>query len=1079
MTVQSHTHLCDDGRTSPSHRTRIAPRPPRAALAHGVLPSWIALFALWVCAATATNAAPVISEFMASNTSTLADDDGDFSDWIEIFNPDATTANLAGWYLTDSAGNKNRWQFPSISVPSGGYLLVFASNKNRKDPARPLHTNFSLDADGDYLALVRADGTTVAAEFAPTYPAQSADISYGISQPTDGTASRAGYLKAPTPRANNGGASALMLLEKVALSRAAGPFNGTFSLTLSGASTGQKIRYVLISPSASGVTAAVPTRTSPLYSGSISISTSVIVRAAVFSADDTVQGLEANAHYLKIGTPLAASAAQLPVLVLDDHGLGALTKDGIDHPAWLYTYASRGPGSAVFATTPALATPLTMTVRGSSSANFPKKSYNLELTDPSGKKTALPLLGLPAASNWALVGPWFFDRTLIKNNFVYELSTRLGHWAPHIQLVEVFFNSRGGDLTDASYAGIYALTDRIEIGSDRVDIKNLSPSDNSATEITGGYILKFDVPSSDEYSWVTRNGFPNNGTSAIVVASQKATDLTTAQRDYIRNYVQQMEDALFSEANRGFSSRSYLDFIDRSSWVDYHLLNTFVSNFDALDRSSYFTKDRGGKLVAGPVWDFDRSLGSATVFQTTPPNVWNLEDATDFWNTGWWARLARDPEFMQDWIDRWQALRRTTFSTANLTALADQLTATIGTAAAARDTALWPDDPRFPNGVSGGVTEMKTWLTQRADWIDQKFAAPPTVSESGSSVTFTPSAGAQLVYTLDGSDPRALGGAVAPTALVTNTSLTVTTTANIHVRTYRTDLRTAFPGSPWSAAVGSARASPLAPVSKLVNFSSRGSIGAGAEALIAGITVRDTVGKSYLARAIGPALTSFGTAGAVADPVLGVFNSDQVEIYRNSGWQSGVDAARLPALSKAVGAFPLAAGSHDAALIAQTSAGGYTLKITSEAGTGGVGLAEVYETEPNGRTANLSTRAMVRSGEGVLIGGFVIQGAAYKRMIVRGIGPTLSAFGITGTLTDPVVTVYSGQKIIASNDDWSAQTNATQVSDASLSVGAFTLPTGSKDAALLVTLAPGAYTVEVAGKSGTQGIAIMEIYEVP
>lgn len=320
MTVQSHTHLCDDGGISPSRRTGIAPRPPRAALAHGVLPSWIALFALWVCAATATNAAPVISEFMASNTSTLADDDGDFSDWIEIFNPDATTANLAGWYLTDSAGNKNRWQFPSISVPSGGYLLVFASNKNRKDPARPLHTNFSLDADGDYLALVRADGTTVAAEFAPTYPAQSADISYGISQPTDGTASRAGYLKAPTPRANNGGASALMLLEKVALSRAAGPFNGTFSLTLSGASTGQKIRYVLVSPSASGVTAAVPTRTSPLYSGPISISTSVIVRAAVFSADDTVQGLEANAHYLKIGTPLAASAAQLPVLVLDDHG---------------------------------------------------------------------------------------------------------------------------------------------------------------------------------------------------------------------------------------------------------------------------------------------------------------------------------------------------------------------------------------------------------------------------------------------------------------------------------------------------------------------------------------------------------------------------------------------------------------------------------------------------------------------------------------------------------------------------------------------------------------------------------------
>ena len=114
---------------------------------------------------------------------------------------------------------------------------------------------------------------------------------------------------------------------------------------------------------------------------------------------------------------------------------------------------------------------------------------------------------------------------------------------PNKAEVEKLIGLVGGDLTAASYAGIYALTDRIEIGSDRVDIKNLSPSDNSATEITGGYILKFDVPSSDEYSWVTRNGFPNNGTSAIVVASQKATDLTTAQRDYIRNYVQQMEDA--------------------------------------------------------------------------------------------------------------------------------------------------------------------------------------------------------------------------------------------------------------------------------------------------------------------------------------------------------------------------------------------------------------------------------------------------------------------------------------------------------------------------------------------------------
>src|SRR5207249_2907959 len=86
---------------------------------------------------------PIISEFLAANSKTLADDDGNFSDWIEIFNPDATEANLSGWYLTDSAATKTKWQFPAVTVPAGGYLLVWASGKNRRDPAKPLHTNFS------------------------------------------------------------------------------------------------------------------------------------------------------------------------------------------------------------------------------------------------------------------------------------------------------------------------------------------------------------------------------------------------------------------------------------------------------------------------------------------------------------------------------------------------------------------------------------------------------------------------------------------------------------------------------------------------------------------------------------------------------------------------------------------------------------------------------------------------------------------------------------------------------------------------------------------------------------------------
>ena len=154
------------------------------------------------------------------------------------------------------------------------------------------------------------------------------------------------------------------------------------------------------------------------------------------------------------------------------------------------------------------------------------------------------------------------------------------------------------------------------------------------------------------------------------------------------------------------------------------------------------------------------------------------------------------------------------------------------------------------------------------------------------------------------------------------------------------------------------------------------------------------------------------------------------------------------------------------------------MQVTTPSGRAGVGLAELYELDGNGRTVNLSTRAQVRTGDGVLIGGFVVQGPAYKRMLIRAVGPTLAGFGVAGALLDPILTVYSGQTVIATNDRWQSD-NATVITAASSSVGAFALAQNSQDAALLITLPPGGYTVEVKGKSDTQGVALLEIYEVP
>ena len=126
----------------------------------------------------------VISEFMASNSQTLADENGDFCDWIEVMNISGITIDLDGWYLTDSADNLTKWRFPQgVELEAGELLVLFASGKDRRDPDNTLHTNFQLSATGEYLAIVYPNGT-VAQEYAPAYPQQCADVSYGLNMKT-------------------------------------------------------------------------------------------------------------------------------------------------------------------------------------------------------------------------------------------------------------------------------------------------------------------------------------------------------------------------------------------------------------------------------------------------------------------------------------------------------------------------------------------------------------------------------------------------------------------------------------------------------------------------------------------------------------------------------------------------------------------------------------------------------------------------------------------------------------------------------------------------------------------------------
>ncbi len=926
------------------------------------------LFVALLAATVPALAQPVISEFLAQNESVLADEDGDYSDWIEIHNPTEVELDLAGWHLTDRADEPTMWEFPPTLLPPGGHLVVFASNKDRRVPGGPLHTNFALATGGEYLGLIAPDGVTVETEFAPAFPPQIANVSYGTSTPSEwvrllgkgdpvrvlvpnetngpvlgslwrqlgfndsswlggtlavgfkagtndplgmrgifetdmeaqmhnlpsrqsvylrvpfeieapadviglelrtqsddgyaaflngggtpvdqrnapsdlawnstataitgdgeglplritnlsnererlvagtnvlaihglnsnqgssdlliapqlwalipnaGEPGRTGYFTKPSPGDANPGNDGLMLVETVGLSEPSRTFAGNLSISLSGAGENQVIRF--------STDGSVPTGSSAPYTGPLNLNATTLLRARVFDSQG-LGGRTASAHYLRLSANIANRQSNLPMVVLDARGQGLSSVDRRD--GFFHLFDRDTNGISALSRVPDAATRHGIRTRGSSSGGQPKRPYSVEFWDEVDEDRNIEILGMTAEADWVFYAPYFFDRTFTRNSVAYEMSRRMGRWAPNTRFVEVYYNEDGGDLSESDYAGVYAIVEQVKMNTRRLGHRLVEPTDIpppgpinplAPGPWSGGYLFKIDRTDPDEYNWKTNRNIPSEW---LTLNRPKLPDLDggpyfsnsaalsgSRQVAFLRTYVQSFEDRLATDLAGSFATRGYLDYIDRDSWVDHLIINVLTKNVDALRLSAFFHKPENEKLFAGPVWDFDRSMESYDG-RDDDTNTWfGSGDATRYFDFIWWGWLCADPDFAQAFYDRWAELRQGVLSDAGIEDIIvpfgeeiDNSAGGLGSAAD-RDAARWSQNTPRAGGYPAETQHLNNWVTVRAGWMDRRSIngglrpAPPAILTSNETATL--SGGGTLYYTLDGTDPRASGGSPA------------------------------------------------------------------------------------------------------------------------------------------------------------------------------------------------------------------------------------------------------------------------------------------------------------------------------
>ncbi|NLF38410.1 PKD domain-containing protein [bacterium] len=510
----------------------------------------------------------------------------------------------------------------------------------------------------------------------------------------------------------------------VAFSRPGGFFTGTLSITISVDSASAQIRYT--------TNDTLPTNTSPLYTQPLSVPVARTIHARAFEAGREPGPIVRHSYYTT--PPAALTSSPLPIVVIDTRGQAV--KDEPKITAYM-GIISNGPGRRNAVTDPFWLHEgvVGIEVRGQSSQLEPQKQYGIETRSINGAEEIVSLFGFPEESDWILYAP-YNDKTLMRNVLAYDWSNRMGRYASRTVFCELVLN---GD-----YRGVYVLMEKIKRDKGRVNIAPLGADQNDEPAVSGGYIVKIDkIDAVDRY-------FHTDEGTRLVHVYPRGDQITVTQQMWIRACFTNFEAALrspsFADPATGYAAH-----IDVDSFVDTYILVELCKNIDGLRISTYLFKDRGGKIVSGPAWDYNISLGNGNYLDAWKTNGWYTgvvggELSAPFW----WQRLLQDAGFVARCRARWTALRKDAGDVSNALARIDAIAAALNEPQQ-RHFQRWPILGAYvwPNWFIGQtyaqeVAFMKQWLTGRIGWIDgqwqpmiARFVADQTCVLAGTSVKFT------------------------------------------------------------------------------------------------------------------------------------------------------------------------------------------------------------------------------------------------------------------------------------------------------------------------------------------------------